>query len=214
MTVRIKICGITRAIDALAAERLGADALGFVFFPQSPRYISPEDARAICRRLSPFVARVGVFVNRERDFIEETVGRCGLSAVQLSGDEPADFLADAPFPVIRAVRVRDGGDLRSLAGFRVGDAVVLDTFAPGAYGGTGVPFNWDLLDGGVGGRRIIMAGGLTPENVGDAVRRFRPYGVDVASGVEERPGIKDHIKIGRFIREVRRNGGTTDDEIS
>ncbi len=214
MTVRIKICGITRVADALAAERLGADALGFVFFPKSPRYVSPEDAREICRQTSPFVARVGVFVNREREFIEEIVTMCGLSAVQLSGDEPADFLADTPFPVIRAVRIKDGGDIRSLAGLPSGDTLVLDTFAPGSYGGTGVPFDWDLLEGGIGGRRIVMAGGLTPENVGEAVRRFRPYGVDVASGVEERPGIKDHIKIGRFIRAVRSNGGKTDDEIS
>jgi phosphoribosylanthranilate isomerase len=214
MSVRVKICGITRLADALAAEGAGADALGFVFYPESPRYISPGNARMICREISPFVARVGVFVNRNRAFIVETVHRCGLTAVQLSGDEPADFLADAPFPVIRAVRVRQSCDLRSLAGYPSGTTFVLDSFAPGAYGGTGVPFDWDLLDEDIGAGRIIIAGGLTPQNVGNVVGRLRPYGVDVASGVEESPGIKDHIKIRRFIQAARSYGGTTHDKIS
>ncbi len=214
MTVRVKICGITRPIDALAAEKAGADALGFVFHPASPRYISPEDARMICREISPFIARVGVFVNRTEDFIIETVGRCGLSAAQLSGDEPADFLAGAPFPIIRAVRVRERGDVRSLAAYPPGSTIVLDSFTPGSYGGTGVPFDWDLLGADAARCRIIIAGGLTPQNVGKAVGRLRPFGVDVASGVEESPGIKDHAKMRRFIEIVRRYGGTTNDEIS
>ena len=207
MPVRVKICGITNRADALAAEKLGADALGFVFHPESPRSISPEDARAICRELSPFVGRVGVFVNRDEKSIVETVSRCGLSAVQLSGDEPADFLAGVPFPVIRAVRVRQREDLRTLAAFPADSTFVLDTYVPGSYGGTGIPFDWDLLDGGIGPYRIIIAGGLTPGNVADALDRFRPFGVDVASGVEQSPGIKDQLKMRRFIRTVRRYGG-------
>jgi phosphoribosylanthranilate isomerase len=214
MPVHVKICGITRPIDALAAERFGADALGFVFHPESPRYISPEDARIICRVLSPFLARVGVFVNRSEAFVTETVRQCGLSAVQLSGDEPAAFLTDAPFPVIRAVRIGQKEDLRVLAAYPPGSTIVLDSFAPGSYGGTGVPFDWDLLGEVIGAHRIIIAGGLTPQNVGTAVRCFRPFGIDVSSGVEEGPGIKDHIKMRRFIQTVRRYGGNTHDEIS
>jgi len=214
MPVRIKICGITNHTDALAAEEFGADALGFVFHPKSPRSISPEDARAIGRRLSPFVGRVGVFVNRGEDFIYETVSQCGLSAVQLSGDEPPDFLTGAPFPVLRAVRIRQRDDLRVLASYPADSTFVLDTYVSGAYGGTGVPFDWDLLDEDIGPHRIVIAGGLTPENVSEVFRRLRPFGVDVASGVEKRPGIKDHIKMRSFIQTVRRNGGTTHDEIS
>ena len=144
MPVRVKICGITNGADALAAERFGADALGFVFHPDSPRAISPGDARAICGRLSPFVGRVGVFVNRDEAFITETVYRCGLSAVQLSGDEPVDFLTGAPFPVVRVVRMRRREDLRRLAAYPAGTTFVLDTFAPGSYGGTGYTHSFDL----------------------------------------------------------------------
>lgn len=212
--IHIKICGITNPADALAAERLGADALGFIFYPKSPRYVSPDDARAVCRKLSPFIARVGVFVNRNEDFITETVARCGLSAVQLSGDEPRDFLADAPFPVLRAVRVREKKDLETLCAYPADSTFVLDTSIPGSYGGTGVPFDWDILGDGIDPYRIIIAGGLTPENVSGALSRFRPYGVDVASGVEKSPGTKDHAAIRRFVRTVRHYGGTAHDEIS
>jgi phosphoribosylanthranilate isomerase len=214
MPVRIKICGITNHTDAMAAEELGADALGFIFHPGSPRFISPENARAICRELSPFLGRVGVFVNRNEDFILETVSRCGLSAVQLSGDEPADFLADAPLPVLRAVRLKRRKDLQTLADYPAGSTFVLDTFVPGTYGGTGVPFDWDLLENIVGPYRIIVAGGLTPNNVSEVLSRFRPYGVDVASGVEESPGVKDHRKMRRFIQTIRLYGGINNDEIS
>lgn len=214
MPTRVKICGITRPVDALAAERFGADALGFVFFPGSSRFVSPETVRTICRELSPLVCRIGVFVNRSRDFIFQTVLSCGLSAVQLSGDEPPGFLADAPFPVIRAVRVGGKGDLLSLARYRPGSTLVLDSCAPGVYGGTGLTFDWDHLTDDLGAYRIIIAGGLTPENVGHVLGRFRPSGVDVASGVEQSPGIKDHNKMRRFIHAVRRYGGTTDETIS
>jgi phosphoribosylanthranilate isomerase len=214
MTVYIKICGITRPADALAAEQAGADAIGFVFHPKSPRYVSPDDVRNISRGLSPFLTRVGVFVNHSERFITETVQRCGLSAVQLSGDEPPSFLADAPFPVLRAVRVRQGGDLRSLSDYSPGSTFVLDSFSPGSYGGTGVPFDWDLIGREIDAYRIIIAGGLTPHNVGTVVGRLRPYGVDVSSGVEESPGIKDHSKIRRFVETVRQYGGITHDEIS
>ncbi len=201
--VRVKVCGITNPADALAAVSMGADALGFVFFPKSPRYVSPECARAIIQQLPPFVARVGVFVNASIEAVEKTVWDVGLSAVQLSGDEPVDFLRNAPFSVIRAVRVRDRESLEAMRAYPPGTAIVLDSFHRDFFGGTGTTFDWSLghVDSEI--YRVIIAGGLTPQNVKSAVDRFRPFGVDVASGVEERPGIKDYDKMRRFIEIVR-----------
>ncbi len=214
MSVRIKICGITNPADAIAAARFGADALGFVLYSKSPRYISPEGVRMACRGISPFIARVGVFVNEPEDFIVRTVRQCGLSVVQLSGDEPPDFLSDAPFPVIKAIRVKNGDEIRSMASHRPGSTLVLDSFTPGSYGGNGVRFDWSLPLDVIGEVRIIIAGGLTAENVRQAIEFFRPFGVDVASGIEESPGIKDHGKMRRFIETVKRYGGNTHDELS
>ncbi len=213
MSVRVKICGITDLEDARGAERAGADAIGFVFHPESPRYATPRDARLISRELSPLIARVGVFVNRSERLIFDMVRRCGLSAVQLSGDEPPDFLSGAPFPVIRAVRVARREDLRRLAAYPRGTTVLLDSSVPGLYGGSGVPFDWGLFGDGAAARRFIIAGGLTPDNVGQAVRLLRPLGVDVSSGVEKSPGIKDDNKVRRFVREAKRYGETIHDEI-
>jgi len=201
--LRVKICGITNLPDALAAAELGADALGFVFYDKSARYIAPDAARMIIRELSPFAARIGVFVNQPETCIMETVYRCGLSAVQLHGNEPAEFLRDSPVPVIRAIRVRDGTPIEMMRALRPGSAVLLDSYSPDAFGGTGVPFDWDIRGEWLSRYRIIIAGGLTEQNVRDAVELFRPFGVDVSSGVESTPGIKDHDKIRRFIEAAK-----------
>jgi phosphoribosylanthranilate isomerase len=201
--VKVKICGITSLIDALAAVDAGADALGFVFFEKSPRYVTQEQVRKIVRQIPPFVARVGVFVNRPPEYVMRTVGACGLTAVQLSGDEPVDFLGDAPFGVIRTIRVRDNGSLSKMGAYPPGSALLLDSFQPGVFGGSGVTFDWTIADKMRGTHRVIVAGGLTPQNVRAAIDALKPYGVDVSSGVEEQPGKKDPEKIRRFIDAVR-----------
>lgn len=203
-TVKIKICGITSLVDALMAVETGADALGFVFYEPSPRYVTLDDARQIIRRLPPFVAKVGVLVNATEAAVRRAADECGLDCLQFHGDEPPEFCRRfEPRKLIKAFRIQDADSLAALPAYAT-DAWLLDSCVPGAPGGTGARFNWDLaLAAKAHGVPIILAGGLGPENVAEAVQRVRPYGVDVSSGVESAPGRKDPAKVREFIARAR-----------
>jgi phosphoribosylanthranilate isomerase len=184
------------------AADCGADALGFVFFDKSPRCVSPERAREIIAELPPFVTAVGLFVNEEPRCIREIAEFCAVDVLQLHGDEtPQDCLLP-PHRVIKALRVKDAASLDSLGDYAV-SALLLDAWVAGAYGGTGQVFSWELAARAAEAHRIILAGGLTPENVAEAVRSVRPYGVDVSSGVEAAPGRKDPDKVEAFIHNAK-----------
>ena len=201
---RVKICGITSLEDGLGAVAAGADALGFVFYPESPRYVRPEVATEICRALPPFVSRVGLFVNESQPTIAATSVLVGLDTLQLHGDETPQFcsLWRGGLKVIKAFRIGDRHSLLALAAFTEhADAFLLDAFVPGVPGGTGKTFNWDLArEAAIYRRPIILAGGLTPANVQEAVTAADPFAVDVSSGVERAPGRKDLTKVAEFIR--------------
>jgi len=199
---RVKICGITSAEDAAAAVEAGADALGFVFVPETPRLVRPDVAERIVKDLPPFVTTVGVFVDQPLEDVLRIADRCKLRAVQLHGNEPEAFSRRIPFTVIKAIRVRDAQDLRFMQTYPA-HAFLLDAFVEGQAGGTGTPISWDLARQAKGKIPIILSGGLRPETVAQAVRTVRPYGVDVSSGVEESPGRKDHKKVREFIAAVR-----------
>lgn len=198
--VRVKICGITSAEDALAAVDAGADALGFMFYPPSPRYLTVEAAREITRLVPPFVARVGVFVDADEQRVREVWARCELDALQFHGRETPEYCRGFPAArVIKAFRMRGPGDLEGLPDYAE-FAWLLDSYVAGALGGTGQTFNWDLACEAVQrGGRVLLAGGLSPENVSRAVAAVRPYAVDVSSGVEVAPGKKDTSKVRDFI---------------
>lgn len=203
--VKIKICGITNLEDAIAAVEYGADALGFVFQPKSPRVITPELAREIVFGIPPFITTVGVFVDRSKEEIEKIVSHVGLNIIQLHGSEPPDS-CQMSRKVIKAIRVKDLTDLESLKNYTV-SAFLLDTYSPHTIGGTGQIFNWDIAVEAKKFGRIILAGGLNPENVEEAIRWVQPYGVDVATGVEgNEKGKKDHRKLKLFIEKARKAG--------
>ena len=200
--VRVKICGITNLEDALMAVEAGADALGFVFFPGSPRCVSPEQADVIIRSLPPFVQTVGLFVNEELATVNLVADRCGLDLVQLHGEETPGYCAAVKRRIIKAFRVRDESSLTELPDYRVA-APLLDAWSPAAHGGTGTTFNWEIAARAAASRAIILAGGLTPENVAAAIEVVRPYAVDVSSGVESAPRKKDAGLVSRFIRSCK-----------
>jgi phosphoribosylanthranilate isomerase len=203
--VKLKICGITSWADARRACEAGADFLGFNFYLQSPRYIMPGKARKIIRRLPPGVGVVGVFVNESEDKMLEIAGHARLGYLQLHGDETAAAvtrLARA-LPVIKAVRVRGPFRLAQLARFARAGEILLDGFDRGARGGTGKRFDWDIAKRAKKYGRIFLAGGLTPENVANAIRVAKPYAVDVCSGVESKPGKKDPQKLKQLARAIR-----------
>jgi len=203
MSTRIKICGITNLDDAQAAVAAGADALGFVFYDKSPRYLTIPAAAEISRQLPPSVLRAGVFVNAPEDFVLRAMGECGLGLLQFHGDEPPAFCMQFGLMSMKAFRIRDAGTLKELARYQT-DAWLLDAYSPEAVGGTGEKFNWALaVEAQKFGKLIFLAGGLTPENVAEAVRQVRPFGVDVSSGVEAFPGRKDHAKLRAFINAVK-----------
>ena len=204
MNVRVKICGITRPEDALAACEAGADALGFIFYPKSPRYIPPEDARRIAQKLPPFVSRVGVFVNAPAEEVRRAAQKVGLSAVQLHGDEAPEYCAEIQTPVVKAFRVLDSADFPYAAYQNAGAAAfLLDAYDPTRRGGTGKTFRWELAREAARRRPVILAGGLRPGNAAEAARAVQPYALDVSSGVESSPGVKDHGKVRAFLRIVK-----------
>lgn len=200
---RVKICGITRAADALAAAQAGADAVGLVFFAKSPRSVTPEQAAAIVRELPPFLTSVALFVDPEPDWVFAVLAEVRPDLLQFHGDEPPDFCAAFGTPWIKALRVRPGMDLlQSAALYGGGRGLLLDAYSPQAHGGTGHAFDWNLIPRDLP-KPIVLAGGLEPGNVAEAIRRVRPWAVDVSSGVEIAKGIKDATRIQSFMNEVR-----------
>jgi phosphoribosylanthranilate isomerase len=202
MSIEVKICGLTNVDDALAALEYGADYLGFVFYSQSPRFVTPAAVVKILDAIKSPVKAVGVFVNMDRIDVEVIAGDCGLCAVQLNGSEKAEDYADMPFPVWRALRVGQNSvepppETWSPARF------LLDAAAPGLHGGTGIPADWKRAAEIARKSHAMLAGGLTPENVADAIRAVNPRGVDVSSGVESSPGKKDLKKLQQFIRAAK-----------
>lgn len=200
--VRIKICGIINLEDALMAVEAGADALGFVFFTGSSRYISPDQAAAIIRLLPPFVQTVGLFVNEELAIVNSVADQCGLDLIQLHGEESPDYCATVTRRVIKAFRVKDESSLDDMPNYRVA-GYLLDAWSPVAHGGTGTVFNWDIAAQAAASHTIILAGGLSPENVAGAIAAVQPYAVDVSSGVEATPGKKDARKVNAFCRSAK-----------
>lgn len=198
----VKICGITTLEDAHHAVRCGADAIGFVFFEESPRFISHKRAADIVRSLPGHISKIGVFVDADLKFVRDIVKHVNLSAVQLLGNEAPDDLVNFETSVIKVFRVDRKFDVEGLKNYIV-DAFLLDAFKKGAYGGTGKTFDWNVAIKAKEFGRIILSGGLTPENVEDAVRFVRPYGVDVSSGVEAKPGKKDPAKVHDFIMRAK-----------
>ncbi len=201
--MKVKICGITTIEDALAAVEFGADALGFVFYAESPRCITPQEARKIIDRLPPFIPTVGVFVNETPAKIQDIITSAHLQVVQLHGEEPPEQCI-LWRPSIKAFRVKDFVDLKPLEQYKCMSAYLIDTYTPSSYGGTGQIFNWDIALEAKKFGPIILAGGLTPENIEKAVRWVMPYGVDVSSGVEFKKGKKDLHKMKDFIDKARR----------
>ncbi len=203
MQVKVKICGITNLDDAIAAVDFGADALGFVFFDSSPRYISHDNAAAMIKKLPSFTTTIGVFVNEKVDQVEKIIDLTRIDVVQLHGNEPPE-MCDISRRVIKAVRVKSIEGLDPLINYKNKvSAFLLDTFTPDILGGTGQIFNWDIAIDAKQFGRIILAGGLTPDNVAEATRRVRPYAVDVSSGVESEKGKKDHKKMKLFIERAK-----------
>ena len=201
--VKVKICGITSVRDARAAVRLGADAIGFNFYPKSPRYIRKERARAILAALPPFVTAVGVFVNEPAEDIQRICDFVGIETVQFHGGESPRLVHSLTrLKRIMAFRVESEKDISRLPRYQV-DAYLLDAFVPGKPGGTGVTFSWELAREAQRHGPIILAGGLTLENVAEAIRVAAPYAVDVASGVEKAPGVKDRDLMGAFIQQAK-----------
>ena len=202
--VKVKICGITNTADALTAAEAGADALGFIFYESSPRCVTPKRVGEMIRELPPFVARVGVFVNPSEQEVRRALEECRLDTLQFHGEEPPEFCRQFGFPVIKAFRIRDAKSLEALGAYPT-EAWLLDTYATEKRGGTGESFDWALAVTAVKrGGRVLLAGGLTPENAADAARRVRPYALDVSSGVESAPGKKDPAKVRAFVLAAKR----------
>ena len=190
----VKICGITRADDALAAVAAGAGAIGFVFWPGSPRFVDPFRARAIVRALPPFITVVGVFVNQPLEYVNGVASLVRLGAVQLHGDETTGFASAITVPIIKAIPLDGAGEAR-VAAWPASTTLLLDVHDPVKRGGTGRTIDWTAAAAVAARRKVLLAGGLTPDNVADAVARVRPFGIDVSSGVERAPGIKDHQRL-------------------
>ncbi|MFH2011118.1 MAG: phosphoribosylanthranilate isomerase [Pseudomonadota bacterium] len=202
---KIKICGITNIEDAALAVKLGADAVGFVFYKDSPRYIRMDVARKIIRELPPFVSSVGVFVNEEENIVREISTDCHLDILQFHGKESPDFCSHFDKKVIKAFSIKNRDDLDIISSYRV-SAVLLDTYYEEIYGGGGKVFNWELASEAKRfNSRVILSGGLNPANVMKAIKMVAPYGVDVSSGVEFKPGKKDPVKLEKFIKAAKKN---------
>jgi len=200
--VKIKICGITESGDALHAVDCGADALGFVFYEHSPRAITPDKAQSIIAQLPPFVTVVGLFVDEDPLIIRKVADYCKLDMIQYHGNETPDTVRKAPRRSIRALRIREDATLEDLEAYPA-SGLLIDAWVAGAFGGTGVLSNWQIAAEIAKKRPLILAGGLTPENVAAAIQTVNPYGVDVSSGVEYAPGRKDKKKVAAFIRTAQ-----------
>jgi phosphoribosylanthranilate isomerase len=206
MSVKVKICGITNPADAAIAAEAGADALGFNFCDKSPRYLAVPAAAAITRTVPPHIVRVGVFVNPDEDLVMRAMGECGLTLLQFHGEETPDFCLQFGLMSMKAFRVCDAESLKPLLSYPT-DAWLLDAYSPAQHGGTGERFNWDLaIQARQWGKPIFLAGGLTAENVAQAIQQAQPYAVDVSSGVEMAPGKKDPEKLRAFIRAAKETG--------
>ena len=205
LRTRIKVCGITCQEDARAAVAAGADALGFIFVQQSPRLVAPDMVRSITAELPPFVMRVGVFMDEEIEVVQEIVNYCHLTTVQLHGSESPEYCRKMTCQVIKSFRVRPETESEELAQYAdVASGFLLDTYHKNFGGGTGTVFDWGLVEQVKPPGPIILAGGLDPENVGDAIRQVKPFAVDVNSGVEYQAGRKDSDKLKSFAQEVRK----------
>jgi phosphoribosylanthranilate isomerase len=202
MRTRVKICGITRPADGVAAAQAGADAVGLVFYPKSPRYLSAERAIEVRDALPPFVQTVALFVNADAAQVSQILGRVKPSLLQFHGDETPEFCGQFGMPFVKACRIRPGVDaLQYLQPFSRAAAWLVDSFVP-EYGGVGESFEWSLVPRGLA-RPLILSGGLDQKNVAGAIRAVQPWGVDVSSGVESAKGIKDAGKMTAFVAEVR-----------
>jgi phosphoribosylanthranilate isomerase len=202
LVVKVKICGLTNYKDAAAAVDMGADILGFNFYPESPRFITPEKAMKIIKKLPAFVDIAGVFVNDSFDIIRETIEQCQLDWVQLHGDESPEFcqvFLSLNVKTMKALRVRNRTDIEKANSFFT-DAVLLDAFHPEKYGGTGLTFDWNII--GHIGKRVFLAGGINPDNAAAAVE-LGVYGIDVCSGIEAQPGRKDHKKMKKLFDNIQ-----------
>ncbi len=200
--VKVKFCGIKRMEDAWDAARLGVHALGFVFVKSSPRYIAPDDAQKIISQLPPFIVRVGVFSNQDENEISEILNICQLDALQFHGEESPQFckLFAGKKRLIKAFRVKDENFLAQIPQYEFVDAILLDSYHPDLKGGTGLTFNWELAKKARKfGIPVILSGGLTPDNVKQAIAEVNPYAVDVSSGIEQTSGVKDHELMAKFI---------------
>jgi phosphoribosylanthranilate isomerase len=192
--VLVKICGVTRLVDAELAVECGAGALGFVFWPDSPRFVDPDSARTIVAALPPGVIPVGVFVNQSREYVNEVAATVSLGAVQLHGDESVEYARAMTRPVLKAIALAEASEA-SIDAWPIETMMLLDVHDPIRRGGTGRTVDWSRASSVARRRPVILAGGLTPENVGDALSRVRPSGIDVSSGVERSPGVKDPDKL-------------------
>jgi phosphoribosylanthranilate isomerase len=203
MRTRVKICGITRAQDAAAVVQSGADALGLVFYPKSPRYVTADQARQIATGVAPFVTVTGLFVNAPADSVREVLARVQLGLLQFHGEESNDQCNCFGLPFIKSIPMRHGTDLLSLmSAYPDAAGFLLDAWQPGSHGGGGIAFDWQQIPEGIN-TPLVLAGGLTPGNVATAIRTVKPYAVDVSTGVERDKGIKSREKIEAFMREVR-----------
>ncbi len=203
---RIKICGITRVEDALAAAHSGVDALGLVFYDKSPRYVTPKQAAQLAAAIPPFVTLVGLFVNPSAEAVQEILQQVPLDVLQFHGEEEPKFCAQFSRPYLKAVRVKYGVDLVQYAArYKDAQGLLLDAFIEGTHGGTGVSFDWTLIPRNLP-LPVVLSGGLHVNNVADAIKQVRPWAVDVSSGVEAAKGIKDAAKIAAFINEVKKIG--------
>ena len=200
----VKICGITNLADALCAIEAGANALGFVFYPRSPRFCDVEKARHIIRELPRGIVKVGVFVNEPIDLLLQYLSNMPLDYAQLHGDETPGFCSKMPIGVIKGLRVKSLDEIKKLPDYPVA-YYLLDSYSEKEYGGTGAAFDWNIAveAKNILSSPVLLSGGLTPENVAEAVNKVDPYGVDVSSGVETSPGIKDHKKVREFINNAR-----------
>ena len=203
---KVKFCGITNLKDAISAAELGADALGFVFYPKSPRFISPKNAKEIIKKLPPFISMVGLFVNQSKSEVEEVIKGCPLNLLQFHGDENESFCKQYNLPYIKAISMKSDVDLlKCIQEYNSAKALLLDTFSKVARGGSGEVFDWKMIPPNTL-KPIIVAGGLTPDNVQTLLEVISPYGVDVSSGIEINKGLKDYKLMKKFILGVTNAG--------